>query len=137
MAVRRIALEMGMGTSLRKASYTSAAVRALENAVWRNSISFAEAFGFDKSAMLIDVEIGVQHPDKVDLDAVRAVLPYGQIRVKVDVGGLDIPRPDGKGVTILANAAVIVAFDMEKSENTREPGNDSGSGDNDTFGAVS
>jgi hypothetical protein len=28
-------------------------------------------------------------------------------------GGLDIPKPGGDGVSVVANAAVIVSFDME------------------------
>ena len=53
-------------------------------------------------------------PDEVDSGAVKAVLPYGNGTVKVVPGGLDIPKPDGDGVTILANAAVIISFDMER-----------------------
>lgn len=114
MAKTRIALELGMGTSLRKGDYTRAAVRAVQNALWRNSISFAEAFGFEKSDMLINVEIGVQDPDAVDAAEVKAVFPYGNGTVRVVHGGLDIPKPDGSGVTILANAAIIISFDMER-----------------------
>jgi uncharacterized protein (TIGR02058 family) len=114
MAKTRIALELGMGTSLRKGDYTRAAVRAVQDALWRNSVSFAEAFGFEKSDMLIDVEIGVQQPGAVDGDEVKAVLPYGNGGVRVVQGGLDIPKPDGRGMTILANAAIIISFDMER-----------------------
>ncbi|MEC7371844.1 MAG: Lin0512 family protein, partial [Pseudomonadota bacterium] len=89
-------------------------VRAVQDALWRNSVSFAEAFGFEKSDMLIDVEIGVQKPDEVDKGEVKAVLPYGNGTVQVVAGGLDVPKPDGDGVTILANAAVIISFDMER-----------------------
>ena len=61
MAKTRMALELGMGTSLWQGDYTRApAVRALQDALWRNSVSFAEAFGFEKSDMLVDVRIGVQ-----------------------------------------------------------------------------
>jgi hypothetical protein len=42
------------------------------------------------------------------------VLPYGNGTVKVVAGGLDVPKPDGEGETILANAAVIISFDMER-----------------------
>ena len=114
MAKTRLALELGMGTSLRAGDYSRAAVRAVEDALWRNSISFAEAFGFDKNDMLIDIHIGVQKPDLVDIDVVKAVLPYGNGSVTVGEGGLDIAMPDGSGVTILANAAIIVSFDMER-----------------------
>ena len=46
---------------------TRAAVRAVEDALWRNSVSFAEAFGFEKSDMLIDIQIGVQKPAEVEV----------------------------------------------------------------------
>ena len=113
MAKTRIALELGMGTSLRRHDYTKAACRAVEDALWHNSLSLADAFGFEKSDMLIDVEIGVQRPDKVDIDQVAAIFPYGNLSVQVVEGGLDIPKLDGEGHTIIANAAVIVYFDME------------------------
>ncbi|MGC6454268.1 MAG: Lin0512 family protein [Candidatus Puniceispirillaceae bacterium] len=122
MAKTRMALELGMGTSLRKGDYTRAAVRALQDALWRNSVSFAEAFGFDKSDMLVDVEIGVQQPGAVDIEEIRAVLPYGQCAVNVVTGGLDIAKPDGTGVTILANAAIVISFDMERVEAPRREG---------------
>jgi uncharacterized protein (TIGR02058 family) len=113
MAKTRIALELGMGTSLRRQDYTKAACRAVEDALWHNSLSLAEAFGFEKSDMIIDVEIGVQRPQQVDIDKVAAIFPYGQASVQVVEGGLDIDKPDGSGCTIIANAAVVVYFDME------------------------
>ena len=114
MAKTRVAMEFGMGTSLRQADYTKAAIRALSDALWHNSLSMAEAFGFDKSDMIVDIEIGVQQPDAVDMDAVKAVLPYGRGSVQVVRGGLDIAKPNGAGTTIIANAAVVVSFDMER-----------------------
>ena len=113
MAKTRIAMEFGMGTSLRRADYTRAAVRALTDALWHNSLSIAEAFGFEKSDMIVDVEIGVQQPNAVNIAAVKAVLPYGQSNVSVVHGGLDVPKPNGNDATIVANAAVVVSFDME------------------------
>jgi len=122
MAKTRMALELGMGTSLRQGDYTRAAVRALQDALWRNSVSFAEAFGFEKSDMLVDVEIGVQRPELVDIEEIKAVLPYGQCAVNVVTGGLDIPKPDGEGITILANAAIVISFDMERVTAPRREG---------------
>ena len=116
MAKKRVALEIGMGTSLRQQNYTKAGIRALSDALWHNSLSMAEAFGFPKSAMLVDVEIGVQKPEEVDAEKIAATLPYGQASVRVFKGGLDIEKPNGAGVTVIANAAVIVSFDMEPSE---------------------
>ena len=119
MTKTRVAMEFGMGTSLQRADYTKAAARALSDALWHNSLSMAEAFGFDKSDMIVDVEIGVQQPDAVEIVAVKAVLPYGQRTVTVTRGGLDVPKPDGSGATIIANAAVVVSFDMEPSDDQK------------------
>ncbi|MCY4334220.1 MAG: Lin0512 family protein [Litoreibacter sp.] len=113
MAKTRILNEFGMGTSLRRMDYTEAARRAIKDALWHNSVSIAPAFGFPKEAMLIDVEIGVQEPDQVDTVKLLDIFPYGQPQISVVQGGLDIPKPDGTGTTIIANAAVCVSFDME------------------------
>ena len=113
MAKTRMLHEFGMGSSLRRADYTGAAMRALKDALWHNSISIAPAFGFPKEAMIVDVDVAVQQPDQVDVDELKAVFPYGQINVKASAGGLDVPKPDGSGITIVAHAAIVVSFDME------------------------
>lgn len=112
MTEKRVFTEFGMGTSLRTQDYTKAAVRAVEDALWHNSINFAELLGREKAEMLIDVEIGVQAPQMVDVSRVAAVFPYGQVSVRAVRGGLDVPRPDG-APTVIANAAISVAFEME------------------------
>ena len=113
--MQRLLTEFGMGTSLRRGDYTQAAVRAVEDALWHNSINLAELFGFDKSAMRITVDVGVQRPEQVDVSALEAVFPYGVPQVNVRHGGLDIARPEGDGnPTIMANVALSVAFDMER-----------------------
>lgn len=109
---KRLLTEFGMGSSLRRQDYTQAAVRAVTDALWHNSINLAELFGRDKSEMLIDVEIGVAQPEQVDPAAVRAAFPYGQISVAVVKGGLDVPRGDGGKPTVIANAAISVSFEM-------------------------
>lgn len=112
----RLITEFGMGTSLRRGDYTEAARRAISDALWRNSINAAELFGFAKEDMRLTVQIGVQKPDEVDSEALLQVFPYGQATISVVPGGLDIPRPEGQGnPTILAHAAISVAFDMEAS----------------------
>ena len=59
----RLLTEFGMGTSLRRGDYTQAAKRAVQDALWHNSINLAELFGFPKDAMKITVEIAVQKPE--------------------------------------------------------------------------
>ncbi len=108
---KRLLTEFGMGTSLRRQDYTEAAVRALKDALWHNSINLAELFGVDKPQMLLTVEIGVQNPDAVDQDALKLVFPYGQPTIRIVKGGLDVPRNDGGKPTVIANAAISVALD--------------------------
>ena len=100
MAKTRVAMELGMGTSLRAEDYTKAAIRALKDALWHNSLTMADAFGFSREST----------------DAVKAVLPYGKGAVTVVKGGLDVPKPDSAGKTVIANAAVLVSFDMERRQ---------------------
>ncbi|WP_370401754.1 Lin0512 family protein [Sulfitobacter sp. JB4-11] len=108
-------VEFGMGTSLRRGDYTQAAERAVRDALWHNSINLAELFGFDKTDMRITLDVGVQQPDKVDVEVLKAVFPYGQVTVRISKGGLDTPRPEGDGnPTIMANAALSVGFEMER-----------------------
>ena len=111
---KRLLTEFGMGTSLRRQDYTAAAQRAVKDALWHNAINAAELYGFPKEAMIIDVEIAVQRPEKVDTAAILAVFPYGQPTITVSHGGLDVPRPD-QPPTVIANAAVNVAFDMART----------------------
>ena len=113
MAKKRVVTQFGMGTSIRSRNYTGAAERAIRDALWHNSLNVAEAFGFPREAMIIDVEVGVQQPDAVDRDALLKVFPYGQPSVTVVKGGLDIPKPGTDRISVIANAAVIVSFDME------------------------
>lgn len=113
MTKKRVVTQFGMGTSIRSRNYTEAAARAIRDALWHNSLNVADAFGFPREQMLIDVEIGVQQPDAVDRDALLTIFPYGQPSITVVKGGLDIPRREKDGVSVVANAAVIVSFDME------------------------
>ncbi|WP_121631530.1 Lin0512 family protein [Tropicibacter alexandrii] len=112
----RILTEFGMGTSLRRGDYTEAAARAVRNALWRNSINAAEVFGFDKADMRLTVEIGVARPERVDVEKVAQVFPYGEVDIRVTEGGLDVPRPEGTGeATVIAIVAISVGFDMERA----------------------
>ena len=112
MPKTRLLTEFGQGASLRRQDYTQAARRALQDALWHNSINLAELFGKEKEAMLIDVEVGVQKPEQLDTNALKDVFPYGQITINATKGGLDIARPDGNP-TVIATIAINVSLDLE------------------------
>ena len=112
MAMKRVAVEFGMGTDIRGADYTKAAVRALRDALWHNSLGVARALGVPTDSMVVDVLIGVPKPDRVDKAQVLAVLPHGTGTVKVVEGGLEIANDEGTDSTIIANAAAVVHLDI-------------------------
>ena len=113
MTRKRLVVEMGRGNDLQGRDYTKAAVRALRDALHRNSLTVAPALGYPREAMEVDISIGVARPGEVDRDAVRAVLPYGRGSVEVVKGGLDVPADEGDGVTVVANAAAVVWLDID------------------------
>jgi uncharacterized protein (TIGR02058 family) len=112
MALKRMVLQIGMGTDIRGADYTKAAVRALRDALWHNALSVADAVGLPVDSMQVEVTIGVPRPDQVDKEAVLAVLPHGTGTVRVVEGGLEIPNDAGTNTTVMANAAVVVRLDI-------------------------
>ena len=113
MALTRMIVELGMGTDLTGADYTKAAIRALKDALWHNSLNIANAIGMSPHDMHVKVRVGVPKPELVDKAAVAAVLPYGKSTVEVVEGGLEIMNDEGTNLTVIANAAAIVYLDME------------------------
>ena len=112
MALKRMVLQIGMGTSIRSRDYTGAAVRALRDALWHNSLPLAGALGLPVDSMQVEVRIGVPRPERVDKEAVLAVLPHGSGTVNVVEGGLEIANDSGTNTTVVANAAAVVRLDL-------------------------
>ena len=112
MALKRMVLEIGMGTDIRGADPTKAAVRALRDALWHNSLNVAKALGLETDSMLVEVTIGVPHPELVNKDEVLAVLPHGTGTVAVVDGGLEIANDEGTGSTLIASAAAVVWLEV-------------------------
>jgi uncharacterized protein (TIGR02058 family) len=112
MAMKRMVTEIGMGTDIRGADYTKAAVRALRDALWHNSLNVAAAIGMPTDSMVVEVLIGVPKPQLVNTAEVLAVLPHGTGKVTVVEGGLEIFNDAGTGSTVIANAAAIVRLDI-------------------------
>ena len=112
MALKRCLLEMGMGIDLHGRDYTTAAQRAVTNAIWHNSLSFVRSFGSGPQSMRVDITIAVPEPEAVDKEAVLSVLPHGGGHLKVVKGGMEIPNEDGTDATVIANAAVLGSLDV-------------------------
>jgi len=110
--MKRVAVEIGMGTDIRGTDYTKAAVRALRDALWHNSLNVADALGKPVDSMVVEVLIGVPRPEQVDKAEVLKVLPHGTGTVEVVEGGLEIPNDAGTSSTVIASAAAIVRLDV-------------------------
>lgn len=111
MAKKRVILEMGTGNDLHGADYTKAAIRAVEDALHHSSLTLMRTLNIDKSTVIVDVTVGVQKPEQVDLEAVKAVLPMGNVGVQAVKGGLDVPDPDHGDIAVIATAGVEVWLD--------------------------
>lgn len=112
MAWKRMVLEIGMGTDIRGTDYTKAAVRALRDALWHNSLTIGATVGQPVDAMQVEVLIGVPKPDQVNKAEVLAILPHGTGTVTVVEGGLEIPNDEGTSSTVIANCCAIVRLDI-------------------------
>jgi len=112
MALQRMVLEIGMGTDIRGSDCTKAAVRALRDALWHNSLTIGAAVNQPVDAMQVEVMIGVPRPNEVDHDQVLAILPHGTGTVTVVEGGLEIPNDEGTAATVIANCCAIVRLDL-------------------------
>ena len=111
MAQKRVILELGTGNDLHGSDYTTAALRAVQDALHHSSLAFVRSLGMDPNAIQVEVTIGVQKPDKVDREAVKKSLPRGQVNVKVVKGGLDVPQEGAHDEIVIASAAIAVRFE--------------------------
>jgi uncharacterized protein (TIGR02058 family) len=112
MALKRIILEMGSGNDLHGGDYTKAALRAVQDALHHSSLGVVRSLGLDSGKMQVEVTIGVQKPEAVNAEAIKASLPRGQVTVKVVKGGLDVPAEDAHDAAVVASAAIAVRFDL-------------------------
>lgn len=108
MPAKRVILEMGTGNDLHGGDYTKAAIRAVEDALHHSSLSFIRSLGIDKDRLRVDVTVGVQQPERVDAEKVKAVLPVGRVTVRAAKGGLDVADEAVGDVAVIASAAVEV-----------------------------
>ena len=68
MTMKRAILEMGMGNDLHGGDYTKAAQRAVNDALHHSSLSFIRTLNIDKKKLYVNVTIGVQNPESVNID---------------------------------------------------------------------
>jgi uncharacterized protein (TIGR02058 family) len=113
MSKQRIILEMGTGNDLYGEDYSKAAIRAVQDALHHSSITLFRSLNIARDSMMVDVTIGVQEPDKVDLEMVRQQIPYGTVTAGSKFGGLNVVDSEQDTTTVIATAAVEAYIDIE------------------------
>jgi uncharacterized protein (TIGR02058 family) len=112
MPAKRVILELGTGNDLHGGDYTKAALRAVQDALHHSSLAMLRTLNIKPQDMMVEVTIGVQKPEKVDLEKIRASLPYGKITAKAVKGGLDVPDDERDDTAVIASAAIAVRLDL-------------------------
>lgn len=109
--MKRLILEIGSGSDLYGMDYTKAALRALDNALRHSSITLFRSLEIDHSVMQVQVTIGVQKPEQVDVDAIISAIPRGTPKVEVVFGGQNIEtQASGNPVTTVVATCAVQAF---------------------------
>lgn len=84
-------IQFGMGVDLHGQDVTKAAVRAVQNAIHHNSMPGLRAVLPEHRLENMKVRVKLAVPadaDQLDVEAVKRVLPYGQVTVEVRPGGM-------------------------------------------------
>ena len=110
----RCVTEMGMGVDVHGLNYTTAAKRAVFDALHHSSLGFQRLLGKSANDMRVDVTIGVPKPEAVDRQAVLESLPHGTGQINVVHGGLQVLNEKGDDGWLIANAIVVVSMDDGK-----------------------
>ena len=97
-------LEFGMGVDVHGEDATKAARRAVSDAIRHSSLPLLQQIRDGGGTMLVDVTVGVPEPAAVDIEAVKAELPHGEVTVRAVAGGLGVSEHD----TLMACALITV-----------------------------
>jgi uncharacterized protein (TIGR02058 family) len=111
MPKTRVILELGSGNDLHGSDYTKAALRAVDDALHHSSLSFVRSLKIDRTRLDVEVTIGVQRPEQVDIETVKKSLPLGHVTVTAVKGGLDVADPENNDRAVIASAAIAVRID--------------------------
>ena len=111
---QRIIIEMGMGNDLHGKDYTKACARAIEDAFRHSSLPLFGALEMSHDAMRVQVTVGVQEPDKVDVDTLVAKLPRVRAEVTAVFGGMNVVAENGSDTIVIAQAAVEAFLPPQK-----------------------
>ena len=100
MAAEPWVLEFGMGVDVHGEDSTTAARRAVSDAIRHSSLPLLREIRAKGGEMLVQVVIGVPNAGSVDLDAVKGDLPHGTVTVTAVEGGLKVGEGDAPLIAV-------------------------------------
>jgi len=100
-------LEFGMGVDVHGQDSTTAARRAVSDAIRHSSLPFVRDVRARGGTMYVDVTVGVPDPSSVDVERVKKELPHGEVTVRAVPGGLRVPHGDA----LIACVGIVVSID--------------------------
>lgn len=113
-------IQTGTGSDLHGQDITKASVRAVEDAIYNNSMP-----GIKKSLpnqqlenMKVNVKVGLPlDREKLDIAKVKEVIPYGSVNIEITEGGMATSsgiiledKNDENDLMYIVNAAVEVGY---------------------------
>ncbi|PID46875.1 MAG: hypothetical protein CSB47_01975 [Proteobacteria bacterium] len=116
MSLKRIILEMGMGNDLQGEDYTKAAVRAVQDALHHSTLTLFRSLDIDYDTMQVEVTIGTQKPEAVDMTVIAKQIPFGSVKVNSVLGGLNVTSQTLNTVTVIASAAIAARLDIPEGK---------------------
>ncbi|SMD12165.1 Lin0512 family protein [Sporomusa malonica] len=119
---KRFIVEIGMGADLHGGDVTKAAQRAVKDAMSRSCLCglFDIAEIRDPNQMHVEVRLGCPQPEKVQIDKIKEVVPFGSVTVEavlggIDVKGLHLPALGDGDTIVVAVAALTVYVEMPQT----------------------
>jgi uncharacterized protein (TIGR02058 family) len=94
-----------MGVDLHGGDSTKAARRAVFDALRHSSLPLLNEIRERGGEMLVEATVAVPNAASVDVEAVKAEFPHGEVNVLAVEGGLAVPERD----TLIACAAITVS----------------------------
>jgi len=121
MSYKRYVVELGYGADLHGANATTAAKRAVKDAISRSCLcGLFDIVGIeDPNAMHVKVKIGCPRPEEVNGKEVLEVLPFGSSELEVVEGGLltqglEVPALGSGDNILVAVASLTVCVDLDE-----------------------
>ena len=116
MKRKRYIVELGMGADLHGGNVTKAAQRAVKDAMSRSCLcGLFDIIGLaDANQMHVEVKLGCPQAEKVAVDEVKRMIPFGSVEVKTGLGGLEVQGLHlpalGEGDTIVVAVAALTVY---------------------------